>query len=208
MPVTAVQKARQIMGRSFVGVEEVAQHLSIRFRDDQLGHLAKVPFSENTLNQCRETHVLAPGYPLSIRELRQRLPSGLIDPDQDPWYGKTAFAVQERVGPRWYLMRASILPESTDKTLEEQKSLLENEEVPHACELVYVTILHYLVNGIRLFDRGELVRCQDIVERYGNLVNGGVMVGRFDSEGLHVGCLWTRYRLYYLGVESSRLVEA
>ena len=208
MPVTAIQRARQIMGRSFVGVEEVAQHLGIRFLDDQLRHLAKVPFSENTLNKCRETHVLAPGYPLSIRELRQRSPSGLIHPGENPWYGKMPFAAQETVGLRWYLMRASILPESTDKTLDEQESLLEHEETPRACELVYATILHYLVSGIRLFDRGELARCQDIVDRYGNLVNGGVMVGRFESEGLHISCLWTHYRLYYLGLASSRLVEA
>ncbi len=208
MSVTAVQKAHQIMGPGFVGVETVAQHLNVRFLDNQLERLSSIPFSENTLLECQKTHILAPGYPLSIRELRQRSPSGLIHPAQNPWYGEMSFATVETVALRWYLMRAGTLPESQDKTLEEQKSLLDHEETPRACELIYVTILHYLVSGIRLFNSGEFVRCRDVVKRYGNLVNGGVLVGTFGSDGLHLSCLWTRYRLYYLGLASSRLVEA
>ncbi len=208
MPLTPLQKARQIMGRSFIGVDAVTHHLGVRFLARQLENLNKVPFSEKTLLECRETHILAAGYPLSLRELRERSPSGLIDPDQNPWYGQMPFATQETVGLRWYLLRAGILPESTNSTFEEQESLLVQEEIPLACELVYVTVLHYLVNGIRLFDRGELARCQDIVERYGNLVNGGVLVGTFGSEGLRISCLWLRYRLYYVGLASSRILEA
>ncbi len=208
MPVTEIQKARQIMGRGFAGVEEVIQHLGVQFLDTQLAQLANVPFSETTLLECQKTHILTPGYPISIHELRQRSPSGLIHPSRGPWYGPMPFAAQETVSLRWYLMRAGILPESTDKTLEEQKNLLKHEEIPRACELVYVTILHYLVSGIRLFGRGELARCHDIVDRYGNLENGGVMVGSFGPEGLHISCLWTQYRLYYVGLASSRKVES
>ncbi len=207
MSLTSVARSRQIMGHNFLGVEAVAQHLGVRFLTGQLERLAEVPFSEETLLECQRTHILFAGYPLSIDEMRRRLPSGLIHPEKDPWYGDMPFAIQATVGPRWYLLRAGLLPESTDKTFEEQRKLLAQEEIPRACELVYLSVLHYLINGIRLFDRGECARCQDIVQRYGNLVNGGVLVGTFGSQGLRISCIWLNYRLYYVGLASSWKLE-
>ncbi len=195
------------MGRNFLGVKAVTQHFGVRFLPDQVEGLAEVPFSEETLQECEGTHILFPGYPLSILEMRRRLQPGLIRPEKDPWYAQMSFATGEAVELRWYLMRAGLVPGSADRTFDEQRQLLADEGVPRACEVVYMTVLHYLVKGIRLFNRGEFARCIDTVERYGNLVNGGVMVGTFDSEGLRISCLWLNYRLYYLGVASSRKLK-
>jgi len=112
----------------------------------------------------------------------------------------------EKVEPRWHLIRAGIVPESTDKTFEEQQRLLREEEVPRACEVVYMAVLYYLARGTRLFDQGVYVRCRDVVSKYGNINNGGVMVGNFEPSGLDIGCIWFDYRLFFVGVAASRKI--
>ena len=104
----------------------------------------------------------------------------------------------------WYLIRSRIVPGSGDKTWQEQRDMLAEEEVPRACQLVYATLLYFLVRRIRLFNRGEFARCTDTIPRYGNLVNAGVMTGTFERDGLRLGGLWWNYRLHYVGVASMQ----
>ena len=80
--------------------------------------------------------------------------------------------------------------------------MLAEEEVPRACELLYATLLYFLVRRIRLFNRGEFARCTDAIPRHGNLVNAGVMTGTFERNGLRSGGLWWNCRLHYVGVAS------
>ena len=201
---TSPQRAQQIMGANFLGTEAVRRHFAVDFRPEQDGQLRDIPFSEQTLTHRRKTHLLVAGYPLSIHDLRARAPKLLHDAEQ-PWYAGQPFA-ESQVSLRWYLIRRGIVPGSATSTWQEQREMLAREEVPRACELVYATLLYFLVRGIRLFDRGEFARSHDTIQRYGNLVNAGVMAGTFEKDGLRLGGLWWDYRLHYVGVASMQSV--
>ena len=90
------------------------------------------------------------------------------------------------------------MEKSTNQTYEEQQKLLRGEDVARACEVVYMTILYYLVTGNRLFEH-VYARCSD-------LSSGGdrVSVGDFDRDGLLVVSDWDDIRYGDLGLASSR----
>jgi len=196
------QRARAIMGKGFLGLNDAQQHFGIVFDDDQLQKLAEIPFDEATLQACRDTHSLFPGFPLSVLDIRQRSRrrgEKLFYSDKDAWYNGEEFARDEKVGLRWYLVRKDIIKDSTSKTFQEQTTLLpDTEETPRACELVYMIMLTYLAKGVRLFEK-IYARCVD-------RSSGGsrVYVGFFDSDGLDVSSWTDGYRDGSIGLAASR----
>ena len=201
---TSPQRAEQIMGVNFLGIQAARQHFAVDFRPEQAEQLRGIPFSEEILTHRRKSHLLVAGYPLSIHHLSARVPK-LLHGTKQPWYAGQPFA-DSLVSLRWYLIRRGIFPGSVDRTWEEQRGMLAGEDVPRACELVYATLLYFLVRGIRLFDRGQFARSHDTIKRYGNLVNAGVMTGTFEEDGLRLSGLWWNYRLHYVGVASMQRV--
>lgn len=168
-------RARAIMGKNFLGLEEVRKGFGIALPVQQL---AEIPFSEETLRQCKDTHVLVAGSALSVNEIRKLADDDFYDTD---WYRREAFANEKKVGVRWYLLRKEPVPESRSKTYDEQTALLtKEEEVPFACEMTYMVILYWLTHRERLLP-DVYVRCQD-------KDSGGlrVYVGYFDSDGFNV----------------------
>lgn len=166
-PVSPGQ-ARAIMGRNFLCVAEVVQQFKLlRFSKKELAKVAMIPFPEKVLQALKDTHILFPGYPLSVLDIRAKARNLFCSPKHSGqgdkfWYGGASFAEEEKVGLRWYLIRADIIPGSADKTYHDQEALLSvNEGVPRACEMVYMVILYYLARGIRLLER-VYARCQDI----------------------------------------------
>jgi hypothetical protein len=195
-------RAREIMGRNFLGVEEAMRHYGEQFTEEQLAALAEVPFSEAVLEECKNTHVLVAGFPISILDIRAKAPNKkpkTFYSYKDARYNNQAFATNEKVNVRWYLVRKEAVADSTYKTYDKQKALLsEHEEVPRACELVYAVVLYFLAADERLFPN-IYVRCSDVS-------SGGdrVYVGYFDSDGLRVG-YWGDYHHYdYIGLAASR----
>jgi hypothetical protein len=55
---TSQKRAREIMGRNMFGVEEAIRHFGVTPSRQQIAGLSEIPFSETTLEQCKETHVL------------------------------------------------------------------------------------------------------------------------------------------------------
>lgn len=181
-PSTSQKRAKEIMGTSYLGPEDVMKHFGVSFTDKELVQLREIPFTEAELEACKDTHILFVGYPLSILDIRNKV--GHLFYNQD-WYEKESFAKKERVNLQWYLIRKGEVPNSTSKTWQEQQSLLASDETtPRACEVIFMVMLYFLVTGKRLLER-MYVRCIDVS-------SNGVRahVGRFDSGGLFVAS-WT-----------------
>ena len=195
---TASQKrAREIMRRNCFGIEEAIRHFGVNPSRQQLAALAEVPFTEATLEECKNTHVLMTVFPLSIFEIRGKVQDNGLFYNQD-WYNKQSFA-KEHGEVTWQLVRKTPVENSTSKNWQEQQALIaKDDEVPTVQVMVYTIIGHYLATGERLFEQ-IYVRCSDVFS------NGDrVDVGCFDSHGLFVRSVWDDSRGDIVGVASAR----
>ena len=179
---TSQTSARTIMGQHFFGVEEAMKHFGVNPSRRQLAVLGEVPFSEDVLTACKDTHVLVAVFPLSIVDIRgisKKLPDQTLFYNQD-WYNSEAFA-NDKGETGWQLVRKTPIANSTSKTWAEQQALLtSDEETPKAQVMVYTIIGFFLATGERLFEK-VYVRCVD-------LDSGGdrVYVGLFPAGGLGI----------------------
>ncbi len=181
-PSTSQKLAREIMGKNFFGIEEAIKHFGVNATKQQLAALAEVPFSEEVLKSCKDTHVLVAVFPLSILDIRgiaKKQSDRTLFYSQD-WYDKQAFAKDKgEVG--WQLVRKEPIANSTSKTWNDQQALLsKDEETPTARIVVYTMVGHFLATGERLFEK-IYVRCVDL-----DSDGYRVYVGGFDARGLGV----------------------
>jgi len=210
--------ARAILGKNFFGVEEWSSLYGVNFSNKQLREAAKFPWSEDVLNapcpfhkgkNIKETHFAFLGLngfrgkPLTILKWQELHPDSgqpkFCSYTSDNWYAKEKFGNEPTCGFRWYLMPLEILPDSTDKTYQEQVAMLPADyEVPHAIEEITKDILYYRKNGICLFPI-RYGRCQDVTSD-----GRRVRVGGFASYGLGVFCCWDGGRSDDIGVAASR----
>jgi len=175
-------RAREIMGNNFLAIEDVIKHFGVSFTDDEMAALRDIPFSEAELLECKDTHVLFPGYPISQQEIYNRVPNLFF---KKYWYNCRNLDSKKKVELRWYLIRKDIVECSKNRTYQEQteERLTVNEEVPRECELIYMIILYFMVYQVRLFEN-VFARCAD--SSYSGV---RAIVGYFGSEGLHIpGC--------------------
>jgi hypothetical protein len=199
-PSTSQILAREIMGKNFFGIEEAIKHFGVNATKQQLAYLSEVPFGEEVLKSCKDTHILVAVFPLSILDIRgiaKKLPDQTLFYSQD-WYDKQAFAKDKgEVG--WQLVRKEPIANSTSKTWNDQQALLsKDEETPTARIVVYTMIGHFLVTGERLFEK-IYVRCVDL-----DSVGVRVHVGLFGSEGLYVGSCDDDTRRDGIGLSGAR----
>jgi hypothetical protein len=182
-PSTSQKRAREITGRNFFGIEEAIKYFGVNPSKQQLAYLAEVPFTEEVLKSCKDTHVLIAVFPMSILDIRGKVERKLFYRHDPAWYNKQEFA-KDKGGVGWQLVRKVPIADSTNKMWNEQQALLENvEETPKAQVVVYTTIGHFLATGERLFEN-IYVRCSDLDSR-----GFRVFVGFFDARGLFVnGC--------------------
>ncbi len=175
------EHAREIMGRNFFGVEEAMRHFGVLPAKQQIAALNKIPFSEETLASCKDTHVLVAVFPMSILDIRGKVVGRkLFYGHEEVWYSKQAFA-KDRCEIGWHLVRNALVANSTNKTWDEQQTFLsQDEETPKAQVLIYTIIGYFLATGDRLFENAY-VRCLDLGSS-----GGRVFVGDFDGDGLDV----------------------
>lgn len=199
-PSVSQVKAREIMEKNVFGVEDAQKHFGVIPTKAQLGYLAKIPFSEEVLTACKDTHVLVAVFPLSILDIRgiaKKQSDRTLFYSQD-WYDKQAFA-NEKAELGWHLIRKTPVENSTAKNWKEQQALLsKDEETPTASVLVYTIIGHFLATGEHLFEK--------IYVRTSSLDSDGylVLVGYFDSKGLRVDVWGGGHRNDHLGVSAGR----
>ena len=179
---TSQKLAREIMGKNFFGIEEAIKHFGVNATKQQLAYLTEVPFSEEVLKSCKDTHVLVAMFPLSILDIRgiaKKQSDRTLFYSQD-WYDKQAFAKDKgEVG--WQLVRKEPIDNSTSKPWNDQQALLsKDEETPTVRIVVYTMVGHFLATAERLFEK-IYVRCVDLCSD-----GDRVLVGLFDAGGLSV----------------------
>ena len=156
--------------------------------------------------QVKDTHLLmlvpatVDGKPLTLNllgELIQR-PEGGGSKTEYRYYSSDVereLGNQLSRGSYWVLMTRDVLPNSRNKTYENQKKLLAKHvhskglapyEVPHALEAVVAILLHYVRTGERLYADAPWTYtcCQEVVDNN----KYPVVVGGFSSGGLIVYC--------------------
>lgn len=197
-PSTSQVKARKIVGKNFFGIEEAQKHFGVTPTKAQLGYLAEIPFSEEVLTACKDTHVLVAVLPMTFLEVRGKVEKKLFYSHEDAWYNNQAFA-NEKAELGWHLIRKTPVENSTAKNWKEQQAILsKDEETPTASVLVYTIIGHFLATGERLFEK-VYVRTSSLAS-----VGRRVDVGRFGAGGLDVSFWNDDRRDDGLGVSASR----
>lgn len=200
---TASQKrAREIMGKNFLGIEEASKHFGVSFRKE-LARFDEIPFPETMLPACKDTHILFPGFPLTILDIISKVSRNLFWQQKDVLYKQMEFAKEDKVELRWYLIQKDIVYGSKNKPYQKQLAMLwKDEEVPRACEMVYMIILYFLATGTRLFE-DNFARCQD-GDSYKR-----IRVGFFDDDedGLVIS-YWSDEAARSIGVGASRKIPS
>ncbi len=189
--------ARKIMGGNFLGIPEVTEHFGA-IGSANLLDLQKVPFSKEALKACATTHILVADVGLSLLDVRSKVDRALFYSHEDSRYNGQEFAKRTEQA-LWWLTRKTPVENSTSKIWSEQQELIANtDEVPSARQVVYTTILNYLVRGERLFENVYVRTCD--VDSHG----GRVGVGDFDSDGLDVSGWHDDSRSGNIGVSAAR----
>jgi len=189
-------QAQRIMSKNFFGIEDAIKHFGIKPTEEQFETLSEIPYSEDVLEECKDTHILVAIFPISILEIRKRVDSNLFY--KQGWYDHQEFAKEKGV-LRWKLIRKVPVPDSTSKTWKKQLKLINNnEEVPTAQEMVYAIMGYYLKNGEQLFKR--------IYVRTSSTVLDGRRddVGVFGFDGLGIYDLWDDHRRSFIGLGVAR----
>jgi hypothetical protein len=195
-PSASQERAREIMGRNFFGVEEAILHFGVNPSEESLAYFShKVPWSEEVLTKCKDTHILIAVFPMSILDIRGKATDKFYTQD---WYNKQTFA-KNKGEVSWQLVRKTPVENSTDKTWDEQQTLLLQDEVtPSAQVMVYTIIGHFLATGERLFEK-IWARCSDL-DSDGDHVDVGLFVAR----GLRVYDYWDGSRRSNVGVSAAK----
>jgi len=167
-------QAKKIMGRNFIGPEELSQiadalHISGNF----IGHrVPAVPFNEKTLEKISKDFILVLGIPkdengdkLTIDKLRSFLG---VDPkinepcfyNQD-WYLKESFANKNTLSFKWYIISRRISSTSRGRNPDLiAKKLLKNEKFPSAILTVFTFFAYYFYYNQILW-KNDFLWCSD-----------------------------------------------
>lgn len=176
LPVTSQEKAREIMGKSFLGIEEIKKCFNVVFSERDLQVLGDIPFSENTLEECKDLYILVADFGISILDIREMHP-GLFSSEK-PWFFNETFS-HKRDRPSWRLVMNVLIPGSTEKTWKEQQGLINpHDEIPEARVMTYAMVSWYLVTQKKMFE-GYILRTSSLT-----LEGTHAVVGRRDSSGL------------------------
>lgn len=168
--------ARTGMGRNFVGIQE-AEKVFGQFTHEQKQVFANIPFSERTLCECSETHILVPDIGLSVFEMRDKVERLLDNP---VWCEDERFF--HVIGqPSWQLIRKShVGNEIPDPAV---------SHIPTAQQVINAMILHSVVNGAILFEGYGVCTCDK------------------DSHGLTVNVGWDKAKGVEINVGGASLLE-
>jgi hypothetical protein len=192
---TTPEHAAAIMEAGCHGVDALERHLQVRLSANETAQLASVPFSRETLLQCRQSHVLVACARVSLMSLRAKAADAFYF--KKAWYAEEEFA-RRPIRTRWRLIGREPVPASTSKIWVNQRLVLPKDEfVPGAPEMALAIVLHFLETGERLLP-AVYVRTSD-VDSSGRRVG----LGRFGPDGLRVRS-WGDHPDYYIGLAAAR----
>lgn len=199
------QAAKAIMGTNFFGTQEAAQHFGALWTQAQFDALATVPYSTEILEECKNTHVLVAGYPMTIVQVRSIARQAKKDktfnvPSESGWYRNANFASRVKVRVRWYLVRKKPVDYSCGKDWWHQNQLLKDERVPKTCVIVYTIIGHFFNTGERLFENVS-VRTSDTDPRRHYVP---VTIGGFKADWPKIGDYAREFAYDDIGLSAVR----
>jgi hypothetical protein len=141
-----------------------------------VGKFNHVPFSEEQLENARDSHSLIPVLPLSLKRMYDLCPS-LFRSDWLWWLSKPLAGISGF--PRWCLIRKTPEPSSVGQLWAYQKELakIRDFSVPPPRIVVYSLLVNFLARRERLLKEAR-VRCsgKDEQSRW--------EVGHFDDSGI------------------------
>ncbi|MCH7597770.1 hypothetical protein IID27_01855 [Patescibacteria group bacterium] len=210
---TSYKRAREIMGINNFGAEEVIKHFGVNLSRAALSVPAEVPFSEEVLENCRDTHILNTFSP-AILDIRRKVERKLFYLHENAWYNKKTFA-QKRGPVGCHLICKTIVEDSLSRSLKEQQVFLSKGDKTPPAEVMVCTIIgHYMNTGERLFPN-VYVRTSTVFYVRTLIITSSrrravwsrrrVDVGRFDRDGLDIHFWRDDYRCDVIGLSSAKV---
>ena len=150
---TSQERAREIMGKNFFGIEEAEKYFKIKPSDSDLNLLAEVPYSESTLKEYKNSHILVAVLPLSMLDIKNKVRYNILPDLDNGWCGRESSIKQQGVAD-WFLINKTEVQGSCGHVADEQLSFLsKKEDVPSVRVLVYAVVGYYLITGEFLFKK-------------------------------------------------------
>ena len=214
--------ARVVLGRNIFTDADWTAFYDAKFTKKQLREAGKFPWGEDVLNspcpfnkgkRVLDTHFAflgisgINGQPLTVAkwlELHPATGQPKFYFNQNPWHVGQPHTDVTTMQLRWHLMLKEIIPGSTEKTSEEQVTMLPSEyEVPTTIMEVTKDILVFRKTNERL-NGSQWAACTERTVKTSSADAGSVScVGNFDENGLGVYD-WGGHRYCIVGVGASR----
>ena len=161
----SIAQAKEIMGDSFIGYEELSDIGILKFKP--LQEVPSIPFSAGELKRKRKDYLLilglsemSDGRPVTIRNLLDIFGK---DPDimepcfyNQDWYNKEDF-IDVPMNKEWFLIRKKIYEDS--RALQPVE-LLKTYVFPSAIYCTYAFFVSWLIKGLKLWYH-DFVWCSD-----------------------------------------------
>ncbi|MFZ2682194.1 MAG: hypothetical protein WAZ14_03825 [Patescibacteria group bacterium] len=199
-----IKSAREILGNDFISPGEIeASRPGLVYSLLQWQELSNSVPSKEVLEWCRDNGfmlVAGPPRPMSLLEIHE-LDRGHLHSKEANWYAaeSEAFASYDKAACRWLMLRKEPVPDSIEKTWDEQQQLLSSLEVtPNVAEQVWGLAIYKAVRGVGLL-RFVYVRTSS-TDSDGNRVS----VGCFDRDGTILVPHYNHCRYDRIGISSSR----
>lgn len=213
--------ARVVLGRNIFTDADWMSYYDTKFTKKQIRDAGKFPWDEDILNSTcplcgkvvKDCHfaflglTAINGAPLTVAkwlELHPATGQPKFYHNSNPWHVDQPHTDVTTMALRYYLLHTEIVPNSTDKTPEEQAAMLPaNYEVPETIAEVTKDILVFRKTGARL-NSSRWAACAERTVKTDKVFAGSVScVGLFGGSGLDVDD-WHGSRACSVGVGASR----
>ncbi|MBI2676879.1 MAG: hypothetical protein HYX21_02970 [Candidatus Yanofskybacteria bacterium] len=213
--------ARMVLGRNIFDVADWMSYYDAKFTKKQIRDAGKFPWGEDILNSTcplcgkvvKDCHfaflglTAINGSPLTVAKWLQLHPATGQPKfyfNSNPWHGGQPHTDVATMRLRYYLLHTEIVPNSTNKTPEEQVAMLPPEyEVPSTIMETTKDILVFRKTGVRP-NGSKWAACAERTVKTDSAFAGDVScVGRFDGRGLRIDS-WDGGRAGNVGVGASR----
>lgn len=207
-PAENQRVARLIMGESFIGVGHEFRLMRDLISPADVMLLERASFPLELLKEMASDHTLVAVPSCPLQTMQEACPELFHYKLKERWYQPLHF--NHATGrAHWALFPNNLVAlNSQSKSLGEQRQLLEDGwSMPSARVLVYVLLLRYLIDGVRLLP-DVVVRTEDTDVRDSSLHIPGepVNIGLFDEVGIHIGHGRSDHRFSWQYASTCRVI--
>ena len=173
---TSLNKAKEIMGENFIGLEEflsIKKEMGIHIPENTLETLPLVDFPEDLLERCKNDYLLILGIPfykdgseLTIVKMRDHF--GCNPEKSEPcfynqdWYIKEYFAKNMTLDFQWYLVKKNVFEEYRGMDPGDIiKNLKTKQILPSAILCAFTFFSYYFLRNEYIW-KNDFVWCSDL----------------------------------------------